>query len=450
MANVTPVFKKGSKSSPSNYRPISLTSIPGKLMERILQGAILNHLLENNLIHHTQHGFLPQKSTVSNLIEYMNSITKTLDSGHPVDSIYIDFAKCFDKISHRHLLHKVSKYGIEDKILDWLTNWLKNRKQRVCLNGVSSTWTEVSSSVIQGSILGPILFVIFSNDLDDVLIKSSISKFADDSKVFSKVETYDDYVDLQADLDKVFEWSVKWKMEINKEKCHVLHFGNSNKRMKYTFGGQILESVEEEKDLGVIICRNAKPHLQCSKASKKANQVLGQLCRNVISKDKITFSKLYKTYVRPHLEYAIQVWNPWNVGDIEMLEKVQRRATRQIPGFGKMEYEDRLKSLGLTTLQDRRKRGDLIEAHKMLNGYTSVQKDQLFEMRDGVQLTRGNIFLNLYKHHTHLEIRRNFFTERVINDWNQLPLEVKTAEDTTIFKINYDKFYESMKKSRSC
>ena len=109
MANVTPVFKKGSKSSPSNYRPISLTSIPGKLMERILQGAILNHLLENNLIHHTQHGFLPQKSTVSNLIEYMNSITKTLDSGHPVDSIYINFAQCFDKILHRHLLYTMSK-----------------------------------------------------------------------------------------------------------------------------------------------------------------------------------------------------------------------------------------------------------------------------------------------------------------------------------------------------
>ena len=112
-----------------------------------------------------------------------------------------------------------------------------------------------------------------------------------------------------------------------------------------------------------------------------------------------------------------------------------------------MEYEDCLKTLGLTTLQDRRKRGDLIEVHKMLNGITNVQKDQLFEMRDGIQLTRGNICLNLYKHHTRLEIRRNFFTERVINDWNHLPLEVKTAQDTSTFKIYYDKFYERMKKT---
>ena len=332
-------------------------------------------------------------------------------------------------------------------MLEWLTYWLTNMKQQVCINGVSSKWIDVSSSVIQGSILGPILFIIYSNDLDNVLKSSFISKFADDSKVFAKVESSVDAEYLQADLDKVYDWSVKWKMQINKEKCHVLHFGNSNKRMTYMFGGKVLDPVEEERDLGVQISSSGKPHSQCLKASKKGNQVLGQLCRNVISKDKITFTKLYKTYVRPHLEYAIQAWNPWNATDIEMLERVQRQATRQIPGIGKMEYEDCLKTLGLTTLQDRRKRGDLIEVHKMLNGITNVQKDQLFEMRDGIQLTRGNICLNLYKHHTRLEIRKNFFTERVINDWNHLPLEVKTAEDTSTFKIYYDKFYERMKKT---
>ena len=446
LANVIPVFKKGSKSEPSNYRPISLTSVPGKLMERIIQIAIVNHLQTNNLINHTQHGFLPRKSTVSNLIEYMDAVTKLIDSGKPVDSIYIDYAKCFDKISHRHLLFKISKYGIEGNVLLWITNWLQNRKQRVCLNGNSSSWTDVTSSVVQGSILGPILFTIFSNDIDSVLVTSFISRFADDSKVFAKVESLDDYEDLQSDLNNVYNWSTQWKMEINKDKCHVLHFGKNNKRMTYKFGDQDLESVEEEKDLGVLISCTGKPHLQCSKASKKGNQVLGQLCRNIISKDKVTFTRLYKTYVRPHLEYAVQVWNPWTAADIEKLEKVQRRATRQIPGIGKMKYEDRLKSLGLTTLQDRRKRGDLIELHKMLNGFTKVQKDQLFEMRDGVQTTRRNICLNLYKHHTYLDVRKNFFTERVINDWNRLPLEVKTAEDTTTFKIYYDKYYKNMQK----
>jgi len=441
-ANITPVFKKGNKSLANNYRPISLTSVPGKLLERILRDAIMDHLLKNNLIYATQHGFMPRKSTVSNLVEYMDEVTSLLDSGVSVDAVYIDYAKCFDKISHRHLLYKISKYGIEDKVLEWLKNWLYGRNQRVCLNGVASPSSEVTSSVIQGSILGPILFTIFSNDIDLELKTSSISKYADDSKVFAGIRNKDDHQNLQDDLDRIYEWSVKWKMEINKEKCHVVHFGKTNNELGYYFGGENLEAVEEEKDLGVIIHKSGKPHNQCIKAAKKANQVLGQLCRNIISKDKYTFTRLYKTYVRPHLEYAVQVWNPWNIGDVELLEKVQKRATRQVPGIGKKTYEERLRLLHLTTLSQRRKRGDLIELHKMLNGKTEVQRDRLFKSlseSSGSRSTRGNANQNLFKHHTRLEIRRNFFTQRVINSWNVLPLDVKNATSVLSFKVQYDK-----------
>jgi len=443
VADVTPVFKKGSKCNANNYRPISLTSVPGKIMERILREAIMDHLQKNNLILPTQHGFLPKKSTVSNLIEYLEEITSMLDAGLPVDAVYIDYAKCFDKISHRHLLFKISRYGITGKIISWLRNWLKNRKQRVCLNGVTSAWADVTSSVIQGSILGPMLFTIYSNDIDKVLKTSKISKYADDSKVFAKVVSMEDHVNLQVDLDNVFDWSVKWKMEMNKEKCHIIHFGSNNKGMGYSLGDENLETVEEEKDLGVIIHKSGKPHQQCSKAAKKANQVLGQLCRNVISKDKITFTRLYKTYVRPHLEYAIQVWNPWNVGDVDLLEKVQRRATRQISGIGKLPYEERLKILGLTSLQERRKRGDMIELHKMINGITNVQLGQIFKsVNQDSQMcrTRGALNQNLFKQHTRLEVRKNFFTQRVINGWNELPVGVKNSATTLAFKINYDKY----------
>ena len=204
----------------------------------------------------------------------MDAVTKLMDSGKPVDSIYIDYAKCFDKISHRHLLFKISKYGIEGKVLLWITNWLSNRKQRVCLNGNSSFWVNVTSSVVQGSILGPIIFTIFSNYIDSVLKTSLISKFADDSKVFAKVETEHDHVALQSDLNRVHEWSNQWKMQINKDKCHVLHFGRDNKQSTYKFGDQLLQSVEEEKDLGVQISSTGKPHLQCSKASKKETRCL--------------------------------------------------------------------------------------------------------------------------------------------------------------------------------
>jgi hypothetical protein len=451
-ANVTPIFKKGNKSMACNYRPISLTSVPGKLMERILRDAIMNHLIENNLLLPSQHGFMPKKSTVSNLLEYMEEVTKILDFGDPVDSIYIDYAKCFDKISHRHLVLKISKYGITGKVLHWLENWLGNRKQRVCLNGVCSSWKDVTSSVIQGSILGPILFTIFSNDIDQVLKTSSISKYADDSKVFSRMRKgsdqtlVDDQKNLQADLNRIISWSEEWKMEINTDKCHVIHFGSSNPKLDYVLGGETILEVDEEKDLGIIIHNTAKPHKQCSNAATRANRVLGQLCRNVISKDKATFTKLYKTYVRPHLEYAVQVWNPWNVHDIERLEKVQRRATRQIPGIGKKPYEERLEILGMTTLVERRKRGDMIELHKIMTGRTQVRKELMFNLPTNSQCTRGKTNDNLFKQHTRLDIRKNFFTQRVINDWNKLPQELKKVDSTLTFKINYDKLGKMRRK----
>jgi transcriptional regulator of acetoin/glycerol metabolism len=231
-------------------------------------------------------------------------------------------------------------------------------------------------------------------------------------------------------------------MEVNKEKCHVMHFGNSNNEWTYTLEGEALSVVEEEKDLGIIIHKSGKPHAQCLRAAKKSNQVLGQLCRNVISKDKRTFTTLYKTYVRPHLEYAVQAWNPWNASDIDLLERVQRRATRQIPGIGKKAYEERLKILGLTSLYERRRRGDMIELHKIINGETNVQRSLLFKSvhkNSQAHHTRGNTNQNLFKHHVNLEIRKNFFTQRVINNWNNLPLSLKNATSTLDFKKNYDK-----------
>jgi hypothetical protein len=187
--------------------------------------------------------------------------------------------------------------------------------------------------------------------------------------------------------------------------------------------------------------KSGKPHNQCLKAAKKANQVLGQLCRNVVSKDSHTFTKLYKTYVRPHLEYAVQAWSPWSVGDVTLLEKVQRRATRQVPGIGKKPYEERLRMLGLTTLRERRERGDMIELHKIMSCESNAQKSLLFKSvneNSRTHCTRGNTNQNLFKHHVRSEVRRNFFTQRVVNGWNSLPLEVKSAASTLAFKISYD------------
>ena len=282
-ANITPVFKKGSKSAAGNYRPVSLTCILCKVMESIIRDAIVTHLTKNKLILPSQHGFMKSKSCLTNLLEYLEILTKLVDEGHSVDVIYLDFAKAFDKVPHWRLVQKMKAHGIVGKVVEWVEAWLTGRKQRVVLNGKMSDWAPVESGVPQGSCLGPTCFVIFINDIDNAIniVTSFISKFADDTKVGRVVKDEKDREELQKDLDNLMEWSVEWQMLFNASKCKVVHFGRNNPGFNYTMGGyapagSVLEAVVEEKDVGVVIHNTLKPSVQCAKAAKKANQVLGQ------------------------------------------------------------------------------------------------------------------------------------------------------------------------------
>ncbi|CAM4478491.1 unnamed protein product [Lepidochelys kempii] len=210
-ANVTPIFKKGSRGDPVNYRPVNLMSVLGKLVETIVKNKIVKHIEEHKLLGKSQHGFCKGRSCLTNLLEFFEEVNKHVNKGDPVDILYLNFQKAFDKVPHQRLLCKLSCHGIRGKILSWTENWLKDREQRVGINGNFSEWRGVTSGVPQGSVLGPILFNLFINDLEKG-VNREVAKFANDTKLLEIVKTKADCEELQKDLTKLSDWATKWQM----------------------------------------------------------------------------------------------------------------------------------------------------------------------------------------------------------------------------------------------
>ena len=209
LANVSPIFKKGSKRDPGNYRPVSLTCQACKILEKILKEEIINFLEENKRLSNSQHGFRSKRSCLTNLLEFTEQVLEHMDNRESVDVLYFDLQKAFDKVPHRSLLHKLHKIGIRGNILKWIEDWLSGRKQRVVLNGEKSSWIDVTSGVPQGSVLGPILFIIYINDIDENIV-NKFWKFADDSKMIGKVGSEQNIATVKNDLQELIDWSDRW------------------------------------------------------------------------------------------------------------------------------------------------------------------------------------------------------------------------------------------------
>jgi len=257
VADVTPIHKKGPKNLPGNYRPISLTSVVGKMLESIIADQIVDHLETNNLLGNSQHGFRCKRSCLTNLLEFFHHMISIYDNSRAIDILYLDFKKAFDKVPHKRLLTKVRALGVVGRTAEWIEHWLSDRRQRVVINGESSSWAPVRSGVPQGSVLGPLLFLIYINDLDTGLV-SKISKFADDTKLGANAADPTTVASLQQDLDRIGEWSEAWQMPFNTEKCTVMHFGRTNESANYSLLGSQIPTTNLENDLRVYISTDFK------------------------------------------------------------------------------------------------------------------------------------------------------------------------------------------------
>jgi ribosomal protein L29 len=443
-AQITPIYKKGCKTDPGNYRPVSLTSIACKILESIVRKPLINHF--KSQLAPEQHGFVNGRSCATQLLDCLDKWTEMLEHKSAVDIIYLDFAKAFDSVAHQRLLVKLESYGIKEKVLKWIEAFLLGRRQRVRVNQAVSQWRPVTSGVPQGSVLGPVLFVIYINDMPEV-VDSSIRLFADDAKLFSTANSSFERTQIQSDLDRLTEWSNKWLLRFNAKKCAVVHLGYKNERRKYEMKGEpentVLAESDCEKDLGVFVDSKLKFDTHCQKAANKGNRLVGLVRRAFKHLDKDMMTQIIKGLIRPQLEYGNVAWSPLYKKEAVLLENVQRRATRLVPELKNMEYEDRLKAMNLPSLTYRRHRGDMIETYKYLNKMYNLEEIPL-QQQHSQHETRSN-GKSLTKEHAHLAVRRGFFSQRVPHAWNDLPREVVQAQSVNSFKSQLDRHLQHLR-----
>ena len=433
-AHVAPAFKKGDKNRASNYRPISLTSIVCKILEHIIASHTMKHLEQRGTLYFLQHGFRKERSCETQLLSLHEDLTKARNDKLQTDLVVMDFAKAFDKVSHRHLTAKLDHYGIRGSTLKWITSFLANRTQRVVVEGKMSDSAPVTSGVPQGTVLGPILFLIYINDLPSRAQHSTIRLFADDCIIQKIIQTESDCAKLQEDIDSIGKWERDWLMEFHPDKCQVLSIPVNTDPIThdYNLHGTHLQRPPENsiKYLGLTIQSNLKWNQHIKNVTSKASRTLGILRRNIRVPDQDIRERAYKSLVRPQVEFGSSVWDPHPPPKREkseirqsmlakQIEMVQRRGARFVCNryHNTSSVSNMLDHLGWPSLEVRRRYFRLCMLYRIHHGIVAVPFDHLLVPLDSRSRGHDQRFTPLYYR---INIYGHSFLPRTVRDWNNL------------------------------
>ena len=453
---ITPIFKKGSKSDPANYRPVSLTSHVIKIFERIIRNNMVNYLEENYLLSNKQHGFRKGRSCLTQLLSHYDTILRNLNSGDETDVIYLDFSKAFDKVDHGLLLKKLKHYGVGGKLLEWIREFLVNRKQIVTVNGVHSEPADVLSGVPQGTVLGPLLFLLYINDLEKVVSTSVVASFADDTRLLAPIREEGDTVLLQEDMNSVVTWSVENNMVLHEGKFEFLCYRNGSSKwleempftdqyLKYTTpAGITLCPQSSVRDLGVILSSDYHWRTHINQIAAGARQLASWALGVFRDRSAAVMLTIWKSLIRCKLEYCCPLWHPHRLEDVKTLENVQRFFTRHIAGMEGADYWERLKRLRLQSLQRRRERYITIHMWKLLHKLVPNDLNVEFYHRERLGWRARIPVLFKRSRQSSSTIFDASFAVNGPKLWNLLPKSANSATTLDSFKVHLGAFLESV------
>ncbi|CAH8853913.1 unnamed protein product [Trichobilharzia szidati] len=448
---ILPKHKAGAKTSVCNYRPINITPVISRIMEKVVKDQVSDNLLEHELINPSQHGFLKKRSCVTCHIDFFNEVTRSRDNRELVIVLYFDITKAFDRVPHNLLVSRLCSLGICDPLLSWIKSFLCGRSQTTKVGSIISRPKPVSSGVIQGSVLGPLLFIIYINSICECFSVGKPILYADDLKVTYKCKNTDLGITvnaIQQELEKMDRWCDTWQLQFNVEKCGWLCIGCNNLELDLTIQGHALQRLESVLDLGLKYSHNLSFSEHISKQVSKSRRLIGFLLRNFYRNESRIL--LYKVCVRPLFDYCSFMYSSIRIEDKLKVEGVQRYFTLKLLGTENgTNYSTRCDTLGLETLWLRRLRLNLTLYYKLLNHlvFTSTNGTRLSD-DNGYKLrhTKGTVAIEQCKTAT----RQKFYLIRYAQIWNKLPMEMRQASTLASFKkVLNDKLQEFANDSSS-